>query len=121
MRVIIAGSRSGVRYRDVELAIRESGWADDITVVISGGAMGVDTGGETWAQQHGRDIERFPIREMDWHAHGKAAGPIRNRRMAEAADALIAVWDGESRGTRNMIYEARKRGLPVHVLDLGAA
>lgn len=35
--------------------------------------------------------------------------------MADYADALIAIWDGESRGTANMIEEAEKRGLKVFV------
>ena len=43
-------------------------------------------------------------------AHDKAAGPIRNRQMAEYADYLIAFWDGESRGTRNMIETMKKLG-----------
>jgi hypothetical protein len=35
--------------------------------------------------------------------------------MAENADALVAIWDGKSRGTANMIQEAEKRGLRVFV------
>lgn len=50
-----------------------------------------------------------------WRRWGAAAGPIRNRLMAERADALIAVWDGESRGTASMVCLAERRGLRVHV------
>jgi hypothetical protein len=46
---------------------------------------------------------------------GKAAGYLRNEKMAEAVDALIAVWDGGSKGTKHMIYTAQKRGLTIHV------
>ena len=35
--------------------------------------------------------------------------------MAEAAEGLIAVWDGKSAGTRNMITTARERDLRVFV------
>ena len=38
----------------------------------------------------------------------------------EYADALIAVWDGSSRGTGNMVNEARKMGLKVHIKLIGA-
>lgn len=38
--------------------------------------------------------------------HGRAAGPIRNQQMAERADALVAVWDGASRGTGDMLRRA---------------
>ena len=115
MRCIIAGSRYGVRYRDVERAVRESRWWDEIAVVLSGGAIGADRHGEQWADEHGREIEPYPVSKHDWHMHGKAAGPMRNRRMAEAADACIVVWDGESRGSRSMIYKARRVGLRVYV------
>ena len=35
--------------------------------------------------------------------------------MAENADALLAIWDGESRGTKHMIDTAREKGLEVYV------
>ena len=41
---------------------------------------------------------------------------MRNRQMAENADALIAYWDGESRGTKNMIDQARKAGAEVKIV-----
>jgi len=67
---------------------------------------------EEWARENGIPIKRFPA---DWDKHGKAAGPIRNRAMAEYADALLAVWDGESKGTANMILEMHRMGKPVFV------
>ena len=56
------------------------------------------------------------IHPADWDKHGKAAGPIRNAEMAEVADALIAFWDGQSRGTANMISLAKSKGLSVAVV-----
>jgi len=32
-----------------------------------------------------------------------------------SSDALIAVWDGKSPGTKGMISVAEKRGIKVHV------
>jgi len=52
----------------------------------------------------------------DWNRHGRAAGPIRNEKMAEVSDALIAFLDGKSRGTRSMIEIARRKGLQVAVV-----
>lgn len=82
-------------------------------VIISGYASGADALGERYAQERGSLLETFPA---DWKVHGKAAGPIRNTKMAEVADALIAFWDGKSRGTKNMIDTATKRGLKVAVV-----
>jgi hypothetical protein len=98
MKVIIAGSREGFLYHDIEIATKDSYFT--ITQVVSGTARGVDTHGEAWANDNDINIIRFPA---DWDKHGKAAGHIRNREMGLYADALIALWDGKSKGTKGMI------------------
>lgn len=113
MRVIVAGSRNIMSYAEVEQAIRESGF--HIDVVLSGAAHGVDTYGEYWANTNGASVERYPA---DWERYGNSAGYKRNVVMAERADALVAVWDGFSRGTKHMIDIAREKRLRVHVHDL---
>lgn len=110
MRVIIAGSRNITNYQIVCEAIAEFGYP--ITTVISGTAKGVDRLGEQWAKEHNVPVFQFPA---NWEEHGRAAGPIRNAEMANNADALIAIWDGESRGTKHMIDTARKKNLIVFV------
>lgn len=114
MKVIIAGSREITDYATVERAIRESGF--QITEVVSGTARGVDRLGERWARENGIVVAPFPAQ---WKVGGKqnlGAGLLRNALMAEYADALIAIHDGVSRGTANMIYIAKSKGLHVHVL-----
>lgn len=113
MRVIIAGSR-GLSPDAVRRALDACPWTTEIATVLSGTARGVDEAGEAWASEHGLPIERFP---PDWKTQGKRAGPIRNEQMARVADGLIAVWDGQSPGTRHMIDVARARGLRVFVFD----
>jgi hypothetical protein len=117
MKTIIAGSRTGVYFDDVCDAIEMVDW--DITTIISGGANGVDTFGEEIANNLDIPVERYPITKEEWNKYGYAAGPIRNRRMAENAEALIAVWDGKSNGTADMINTARKMGLKVFVHVVG--
>lgn len=110
MKVIIAGSRDIDDYSLVERAVEKSGF--EITEVVSGGARGVDFLGEQWALNNNVQTTAFPAQ---WAAYGRAAGHMRNEKMAQYADALIAVWDGKSSGTRNMIENAKKRGLKVFV------
>lgn len=110
MKTIIAGSRSIADPETVAAAVEASGF--EIAEVVSGCCRGVDKLGEKWAEDRGLPVKRFLA---NWGKHGKSAGPIRNREMAEYADALIAIWDGKSRGTANMIEEAEKRGLKVFV------
>lgn len=113
MKVIIAGSRNGISYSDVKKAIEDSGFK--ITEVVSGTARGVDRFGEQWAIENNITVKPFPA---DWNTYGKRAGYLRNTQMADYADALIAVWDGESRGTKHMIEEAKRKGLEwfVHLV-----
>jgi hypothetical protein len=110
MKTIIAGSRTVTELAEVSKAVRESGFA--VTEVVSGGARGVDALGEEWANQAGVPVKLFPA---DWKKYGRGAGPIRNSHMAEYSEALIAVWDGKSRGTKDMVAKAQKRGLRVFV------
>ncbi len=110
MKTIISGSRS---FEDYSLLLDAIGSAPfEITHVIQGGAKGVDCLANRWAEE-----QRIPVTEFkaDWKRFGKAAGPIRNREMAANAEALIAIWDGVSRGTKNMIDLATEGGLTVFV------
>lgn len=114
MRTIIAGSRrfsaSKENYAKVKDLITDVPWL--ITEVVSGGAVGPDTIGEFWAWDNQVPIKRFI---PEWPKFGKGAGYQRNVEMAKSADALIALWDGISRGTGHMIDTARKMGLKVQV------
>lgn len=111
MRVIIAGSRVITDGRVVEAAVRESGFVP--STVLSGAAPGVDLLGEAWAAEHDVPVERYPA---EWDRYGKKrAGKVRNQKMAERAEALIAIWNGTSPGTFDMIEKASALGLRVHI------
>lgn len=112
-KTIIAGSRGITDYDLLLDQIEACPW--EISEVVSGTAEGVDLLGEQYADEHDLPVERH---EPDWDTYGRAAGPIRNREMAESAEALLAVWDGQSPGTKNMIEEAEKAGIEVHVYTL---
>lgn len=116
MKTIIAGSRGITRQAVVNAAVAASGITP--TEVVSGEAAGVDTLGENWAKAHGVPVKGFPAkwRRADGSL-GRGAGFARNQAMADYADALIAVWDGESRGTADMIGRAKRRNLKVFVYE----
>ena len=106
MKTIIAGGRD-YRFDDPDWDILD---ALDVTEVVCGGATGADECGRQWAIDRQIPVKMFPA---DWKSHGRAAGPIRNRQMAEYGERLVAFWDGKSPGTKNMIETARKLGLEV--------
>lgn len=113
MKTIIAGSRCITGGDIVRRAIEAAGFK--ISEIVSGGARGPDSLAILFAGKYGIKCKIFPA---EWTQHGKGAGPIRNRQMAEYADALIAIWDGKSRGTKNMIETMEKMGKPVFVMML---
>ncbi len=115
-RLIVAGGRDFFNYNLLREKCDRLLCQKHLThkiIIVSGAARGVDRLGERYASERGYQVERFPA---DWQHKGKASGFIRNRQMADVADALIAFWDGSSRGTANMIELARKRELQVRVV-----
>lgn len=111
MKTIIAGSRIATMQNVLD-ALTNCHFSCDMTEIVSGGATGADSHGESIANTMAIPVKRFPAQ---WSKHGKSAGIIRNVEMANYADALIAVWDGSSKGTKHMIDAATKRDLRVYV------
>ena len=114
MKVIVAGSRT---FSDRALAFAKldrilANIKPGDCTIVSGGARGADRIGEAYARARGLKCE---VLAADWAA-GRGAGYERNRRMAAVADALVAFWDGESRGTADMIRLMQAAGKPVRVV-----
>lgn len=112
-RVIIAGSRSFQDYETLKQKCDYYLQSKEKIAVICGMARGADMLGRRYAQEKGFPCIEYPA---DWKKYGKCAGYIRNRQMAQTANALLAFWDGESRGTKNMIELAEEYGLDMRVI-----
>lgn len=110
MKVIIAGSRWMTQPHFVSEAVYHSNF--NISTIISGGARGIDKLAIDYAKKFNIPYIEFMA---DWETQGKAAGAIRNKTMAEQGDALIAIWDGSSKGTLNMINTMHKLDKPIFV------
>jgi len=120
MKVLICGGRDLNRHECNNWLDRNlydyladaTGSYSSLTVshIIQGGARGADEGAKDWAKSEGITCIEFPA---DWKAHGKAAGPIRNRKMLDQGkpDFVIALPGG--RGTKNMVDQAISRGIAV--------
>ncbi len=115
MKIIIAGCRDiigRVSFNLVTYAMAECKFRP-VLEVVCGMAPGIDMAGHWWANRNKIPVKQFPA---DWKTHGKFAGPRRNYEMARYADALVAIWDGESKGTANMIGAMKKLKKPVFVV-----
>lgn len=110
LKTIIAGSRNCTHYDDLLRAIDVIGWRP--SVILSGGARGVDAMGERWASENNIMVQKYPA---EWDKYGKAAGYRRNVQMAENADALLSLWDFKSRGTKHMIDICTKKCMVIYV------
>jgi len=118
-KVIVAGSRAATSegtYRllceklDILLSQKQS---THRIIIISGTASGADKLGERYAADRDHELRQYPA---DWDQYGKSAGYKRNVQMAENADALVALWDGKSRGTKHMLDIAKEHGLPSRTI-----
>lgn len=113
-KVIVAGGRDFNHYPLLKKKLDNLfGVSDRAIEIVSGGAKGADALGEQYAKEIGCALKVFPA---DWDKYGKKAGPIRNEQMAEYSDALVAFWDGKSKGTANMIANARLHNLHVRII-----
>lgn len=115
MKLIIAGSRTlNIPDSDISSLCDLFKIPNDLEI-ISGTANGIDKCGESFAISCGYNLKQFPA---DWEKHGKAAGHIRNKQMADYSDELLLIWDGESRGSANMKDNMLKLGKPVYEVIL---
>ena len=128
MKCIIVGSRTITDYKLVVRAFFLSGFASKVTEIVSGHAArtqvngvwvdNVDRLGEKLSVEFGLGLKVMPA---EWDKYGKAAGHIRNMAMAKYAgynNYLIAVWDGKSHGTHDMIVAAKAQGMKVYVYEV---
>jgi hypothetical protein len=106
-RVAIVGSRGYTNKPFVEAFVRH---LSEGSVVISGGADGPDSWAEDAARSRGLQVITYI---PDWEGLGKKAGVVRNQKIVDEAEVLIAFWDGQSKGTADSIRRARAKKIPV--------
>ena len=109
MVLAIIGSRSFFDYEKLKDVLKNY----LITKIVSGGAKGADSLAKQYALEH-----NIPIIEFlpDWDKFGKSAGPIRNQKIVNEAEFIIAFWDGKSKGTKQVIEYVKKKDKNVRVV-----
>ena len=106
MKVAVIGSRN-LRVDDLGKYL-----PDDVTEIVSGGARGVDISAREYALANDIKLTEF-LPEYD--KYGRGAPLRRNITIIEYADLVLAFWDGSSHGTKYVIDNCKKRGVPVKV------
>lgn len=119
-KLVICGSRDIKEDVTPYISVIDSLLKDKVEthriVIISGCAKGGDLIGEKYAELKGYEIHRYPA---DWNRYGKSAGYKRNEKMVAVGTAILAIWDGKSKGTKHTIDIARKAmyNKPVRVIS----
>ena len=108
MKLLIAGSRS-VQSFDLSRHVPA-----ETTLIISGGASGIDSLAEQYADK--RRISKLILRPK-YQLYGKSAPLRRNEEMIELADHILVIWDGKSRGTKYTIDYAKKKNKSITVIQ----
>ena len=115
-KVVIGGCRDYTDYVFFKSCLDEILKTEkDEIIIISGHCSGVDLMGERYAEENGIKIEIFL---PEWKKYGRAAGPLRNKKMVERADLVIAFWDGKSKGTKSLIKYAESNKKEVIKIDI---
>ena len=91
MKLLIAGSR-GIENFDLSKYIEK-----DIDTILSGGAKGIDTLAEEYADK--MRLSKIILRPR-YDLYGKAAPIKRNEELVNMADKILIIWDGASKGTK---------------------
>lgn len=113
MNIAVVGGRDFADkerlYRELDRALKL--WGE--FTLVSGGAKGADQLAEAWAIERGLPTD---IILPDYRWQGDWQAPLlRNRIIADKCDRMVAYWDGNSRGTRDAIGNARRLGKSVHI------
>ena len=115
MRVIVCGSR---KWTDREAITNRLFELPSHATIVHGNAKGADRIAGQEAEKLGLFVEPW---DAQWDLYGKAAGFIRNEAMAKAgADLCLAFWDGQSRGTSDMVDHAESYGIPLELYTEGS-
>ncbi len=114
-RVVVAGSRNFKDYDRLAGELDKFLKGKKNVTIVSGTARGADRMGEQYAAEHGYKTDQFPA---EWGKYHKGAGPIRNLQMVKTADAVVAFWDNESSGTKNIVDCARQEHIPYKVISI---
>ena len=109
MKLLIVGSRS---ISDFDLSPYVS---KEVDTVISGGAGGVDSIAEQYADE--RRLSKYILRPR-YDLYGRAAPLKRNEQMVDMSDAVLIIWDGHSKGTQYTMKYAKQKNKQITLIQL---
>lgn len=116
MKILCCGNRNWTDRKKIWDRLADIDRSAHAITIIHGAAKGADTIAGNEAKKLRYAVEAFPA---DWEKHGKAAGPIRNRKMLDQKPDLVIAFHSnikKSKGTKDCIKEANRRGIKVEII-----
>lgn len=115
--VIVCGGRDYTDFDTMFATLDRLRHEANIDLVVHGGARGADYGAFLWAVRRSVQFASEPVSKAEWKERGKAAGPIRNRRMLHKyAPDLVVAFPGHA-GTADMVKQAKKANVMVAIVS----
>jgi hypothetical protein len=110
VKVLICGDRN---WDDKAFIRKRMRALEPDTIVVHGAAKGADSLAGEVAEEMGFEVHPYPAA---WGVFGRAAGPIRNTQMLDEEEPDMVWgfhdWIENSKGTRDMMRQAQRRGVP---------
>ena len=106
MKVAVVGSRS-IFTTDI------GAYISDEDEIVSGGAIGIDSCAAEYAKKNGLKLTVFL---PQYEKYGRAAPIVRNKKIVDYADKIVAFWNGKSKGTLSVIKYAEKTGKQCEII-----
>lgn len=114
----IVGSRNFNDYDafcdKLNMFVASIGGIQKINKIVSGGAGGADKMAERFARENKIELQVFAA---DWNRYGRAAGPMRNSQIVEAATHMVAFPSKDGRGTQDSLRKARKKMPTANIVE----
>ena len=106
MRIAVVGSR--------DITVFDIGrYISNAEEIVSGGAVGADSCAAEYAKENGIKLTVFL---PEYELYGRAAPIVRNKKIVDYSDKIVAFWNGSSKGTLSVIKYAEKTGKPCEVV-----
>ena len=108
MKVAVIGSR--------KLNVESIGdYINECDEIVTGGASGIDSCAAKYANEKNIKLTEFL---PEYNLYGRVAPIVRNKKIVDYADTVIAIWNGTSKGTLSVIKYAQKVGKKCEVFIL---
>lgn len=113
MKVAIVGSRDFTNYESFKTYLEQIPIKPEL--IVSGGSKGTDKLAERYAKENKIELKIF---YPDWEKYGLSAGPLRNQKIVDSCDIMIAFPSKNGKGTQDSIRKCNTSNKKCFIIEL---